>query len=285
MKKGVTERGVILSYKRELQVLGYAKMTVFRKVRAVLNFKAFINKNYLLIEEKEIEIYVDYLHKTKGLHSCTIEHYYHDLEQFYLYLERENILLKNPFNYYKLSILKESKTARSIVNQEEIRELYQVVKTEKERILLHLSYGCGLRAKELERVNIEDVLIIEKLLKVEKGKNNKHRVIPLAASMVKDFRVYLEWRLDEKVQTQSLLLNERGNRLRAYTARTILQKVLKRTTIIKPITLHSLRHSIATHLLENGMKAEQVQHFLGHKQLETTEIYTRVSQAQLKKLQ
>jgi len=148
-----------------------------------------------------------------------------------------------------------------------------------------LCYGCGLRAKELERINIEDVLISQQLIKVVQGKNNQHRIIPIPTTLLQDITTYLKYRNKQNTITKALLLNKKGDRLKAYTARGILQELLQQTPITKTITLHSLRHSIATHLLQNGIKAEHVQTFLGHKQLETTELYTRITKEQLKNLQ
>ena len=131
-------------------------------------------------------------------------------------------------------------------------------------------------------------MLTQKLIKVEKGKNNQHRIVPITNLMVKDFTTYLEFRNKQLVTTNALLINKKENRLKAYTARVILQKTIQRSQILlkdnRIITLHSLRHSIATHLLENGISTSYVQQFLGHKQLETTETYVRIHKEQLKKL-
>ncbi|MCX2765094.1 tyrosine-type recombinase/integrase [Aquimarina muelleri] len=122
-------------------------------------------------------------------------------------------------------------------------------------------------------------------MKVAKGKNSQYRVIPIPTTILKDITTYVKHRNKQSTTTKALLLNQKGERLKAYTARNILQGLLEQTPITKTITLHSLRHSIATHLLQNGIKVEYVQEFLGHKQLETTEVYTRITKEQLKNLQ
>lgn len=284
MKKETTDRELLTSYQLELYTIGYVKHTVFTKIRNLINFKAFTQKAYKEVTEEDLQYFIIHLHN-KELHSNTIQHYYNSIQQFFVYLERETILTKNPCNYYDLQLIKQAKTPREIVTQQEIKILYQQAITPNEEMILHLCYGCGLRAKELERINIEDVLVQQQFIKVAKGKNNQHRIIPIPKTLLININNYVAYRNLQTANTNALLINKKEDRLKAYTARTILQGILKRTTITKNITLHSLRHSIATHLLENGMKAEQVQQFLGHKQLETTETYTRIHKNQLKNLQ
>ena len=284
MKKETTDRELLTSYKLELYTIGYVKSTVFTKIRNLINFKAFTQKEYTQTTKKELQYFIIHLHN-KELHTNTIQHYYTSIQQFFVYLEREAILIKNPCNYYNLQLIKQPKTPREIVTQEEVKILYQQAITPNEKMILNLCYGCGLRAKELERINMEDILVQQQLIKVVKGKNNQHRIIPIPKTLLIKINNYLEYRNLQTTNTNALLVNKRENRLKGYTARTILQEILKRTTITKNITLHSLRHSIATHLLENGIKAEQVQQFLGHKQLETTETYVRIHKNQLKNLQ
>jgi len=284
MKKESTDSQLLTSYQLELHTLGYVKFTVFTKIRNLINFKDFIGKEYRTITETDLHFFSIHL-QNKQLHSNTIQHYYNSIEQFFVYLQREDVIKKNPCNFYDLQLIKQPKKTREILSQYQVKQLYNVAEKGKETIVLHLCYGCGLRAKELERINIEDLLLSRQLLKVVKGKNNQHRTIPISAIMIKDISNYLQYRNQQEVATNALLLNKKGKRLKAYTARTVLQKIVQRTTITKVITLHSLRHSIATHLLENGMKVAYVQQFLGHRQLETTEIYTRISKYQLKQLE
>lgn len=284
MEKELTDRQLLTSYKQELDTLGYTPQTVFAKIRNLINFKIITQKPYQETTETALEFYCIYLQK-KELHSNTIKHYYHNVSQFFIYLEREHIISKNPFNFYDLQLIKQAKNTREIINQQEVKQLYKVAKKGKQTLLLHLCYGCGLRAKELEQINIEDVLLTKQLIKVAKGKNSQYRVIPIPTTILKDITTYVKNRNKQNTRTKALLLNQKGERLKAYTARSILQGLLEQTLITKTITLHSLRHSIATHLLQNGIKVEYVQEFLGHKQLETTEVYTRITKEQLKNLQ
>lgn len=283
MRNKTTDSELLTSYRQELYTIGYVKNTILTKIRNLIVFKEFTRKGYKEITETDLHYFIVHL-QNKELHSSTIQHYYSSIEQFFVYLQREQVITRNPCNYYELQLIKQPKTAREIVSEEEVHELYKNTVTPNEKMILHLCYGCGLRAKELERINSEAIVLPQQFIKVVKGKNNQHRIVPIPQTLVVDFIHYVSYREQQKANTNALLLNKKGNRLKAYTARTLLQDILKRTSITKVITLHSLRHSIATHLLANGMKAESVQQFLGHKQLETTETYTRIRKYQLKQL-
>ena len=278
-----TDRELLTSYRQELYTIGYVNNTIFTKISNLIHFREFTRKTYRETTETDLHYFTVHL-QNKELHSSTIQHYYSSIEQFFVYLERVQVITRNPCNYYELHLIKQPKKARDIVSEEQVHQLYTNAVTRNEKMILHLCYGCGLRAKELERINSEAIVLPQQFIKVVKGKNNQHRIVPIPKTLVVDFVHYLTYREKQKTNTHALLLNNKGNRLKAYTARTILQGILKRTEITKTITLHSLRHSIATHLLANGMKAESVQQFLGHKQLETTETYTRIRKYQLKQL-
>ncbi|MEN0050187.1 MAG: tyrosine-type recombinase/integrase, partial [Bacteroidota bacterium] len=169
----------------------------------------------------------------------------------------------------------------------------------QERAILSLAYGCGLRASELEKCNIKDVRLKDKLLIVPEGKNKKRRVVPMSKGVAKDLGdyFYLErdrlkmgraFKLYDADNRFAFMLHNQGGRMRRWTYNKYLKAIIERSEnqIIKDkqISLHNLRHSIATHLIEQGVALEQVRLFLGHSQLETTQIYTRISQEQINKL-
>ncbi len=193
----------------------------------------------------------------------------------------------------------QSSEERNVLTQEEMKQLYEAVTTAQEKAILSLAYGCGLRAAELENCNIEDIKLREKILIVPKGKGNKRRVVPLSNGVVKDLSNYYynerealttgrDYLLDEASNSKAFMLHSRGGRMKDDTYNKHLKAMIERTKneVIKEkqITMHNLRHSIATHLLEQGIAVEQVRIFLGHSQLETTQIYTHINKNQLEKL-
>lgn len=205
----------------------------------------------------------------------------------------------NPCSVLKFYYPKDEGSARNIATRQEIGQLYEVCGTAQQRAILSLAYGCGLRAAELENCDIEDVRLREKILIVPKGKGNKRRVIPLSNGVVKDLSNYYynerealtkgrDYLLDEAGNSRAFMLHSRGGRMHDDTYNKHLKALIERTGNKelqgKQITIHSLRHSIATHLLEQGIPVEQVRLFLGHSQLETTQIYTHINKHQMKKL-
>ena len=216
------------------------------------------------------------------------------IRDLFTMLQTDGRLEINPCSTLKFPYPKHSEE-RTVLSQQEIKELYEVTQTVQERALLSLAYGCGLRASELTQCNIEDVRLREKILIVPKGKGNKRRIVPLSNGVVKDLSDYyynereeLTKGRDYKSNNQAFMLHIRGGRMEKYTCNKYLKRIIERTQnqsiIEKKISLHNLRHSIASHLIEQGIPMEQVRLFLGHSQLETTQIYTHINRNQLEKL-
>ena len=168
---------------------------------------------------------------------------------------------------------------RMALTQAEIKQLYAACETIRERLILALAYGCGLRASELELLDVGDVNLAERRLVVRRGKNGKRRLIPLSAGVASELV-----RRVKGDQDGPFLLHDRGGRMRVYTANKRLREIAKRAGMKSSISLHVLRHSIATHLLENGLGLDQVRLFLGHRKAATTEVYTHINTSQLRRL-
>ncbi len=188
-----------------------------------------------------------------------------------------------------LSIKLEMSNEREVLEKEEISGLYTVCKDEQERAILGLFYGCGLRRKEAEMLNLRDVDFRGSWLYVRSGKGKKRRVIPLASSLVIDFKKYVydqrplqQTERTKAVDQKAFMLNKAGRRMKGGSYWKYFKRLLKKSKVKKVVSLHNLRHSIASHLLESGMSIEEVRDFLGHDHLETTQIYTRVKTEQLK---
>jgi len=150
--------------------------------------------------------------------------------------------------------------------------------------MLNIFYGCGLRASEGAALNINDILFEKELVYVRKGKNYRERYVPLSKQVKKDLKDYITGQRNDLLnggKTEALLLGRRGqrwgfggmyNRLQLIKNQTNDEKLKQKT-----FGLHILRHSIATHLLQSGMKLEYISRFLGHKSLETTQKYTHLA--------
>lgn len=250
---------------------------------------------------KQIADYYQYISQRPSkkdggtLHPRTTHGHMRIIRDLFIMLQNEDRVKTNPCSTLKFPYPKDEEPHRAILTQEEIRQLYQATETAQERAILSLAYGCGLRVGELTRCNIEDIRLREKILIVPQGKGNKRRVVPMSSGVVKDLADYyynerqpLTSGRDYKAKDRAFMLHSRGGRMRKHTYNDYLKKIIDRTenqeVKDKQITIHNLRHSIASHLLEQGIPVEQVRQFLGHSQLETTQIYTHISRKQLQNL-
>ncbi|HSO88351.1 MAG TPA: tyrosine-type recombinase/integrase, partial [Draconibacterium sp.] len=169
----------------------------------------------------------------------------------------------------------------NVLSKEEIKAILQAPTNLKHRAMLSLIYACGLRRSELLNLKPTDVDSKRGLLIIRNAKGRKDRVAPLPEMMIKMLRQYYlkfkpkhwlfeGWNVGEKYSAQSL--------------QKVLKNALPLAKVKKPVTLHWLRHSYATHLLESGTDLRYIQEILGHKNSKTTEIYTHVSNKELQKI-
>ena len=281
-------------YYNYLQIKGYTQETARKRYNDVREFLEFADKNYKEIKEKDVLKYYDYLKQrpnkitgTGTLKPNTILQNILSIAGFYEMLfelgklpELLQINIQYPKNY-------ENDFVREILTQSEIQQIYNLA-DEKEKVILNLAYGCGLRVAELVAVNKEDLHLKENLLIVPKGKFSKRRIIPITEKVKKEIEFFVSNENKNAQDKNAVVLNNKGFRMQEWTYNSTLKSLLKKIKIseerIKKISIHSLRHSIATHLLENGMELEKVRDFLGHSQLETTEIYTHINKNQLNNL-
>jgi integrase/recombinase XerD len=273
----------INDFRRELLNLGYSKTVVDNYPKYAQKLLEYTKEIALKITDQHIKNYYQYL-KTKPSRitkkTISESHIYSQLlavKLYFDYLERTKTIKQNP---YTLRIKQATKNERIVFTQEEIQLLYKNTQNLEEKTILHLCYGCGLRRSEAQDLNIKDVNFEQKLLFVRKGKGKKRRVIPLTESIVQDLKDYYSYtEIVRNENEESFLVNINGSKMKGENVYDLFKKLLKRTQSLKPenYCLHSLRHSIATHLLENEMSIEMVRDFLGHSQLGTTQIYTRIN--------
>lgn len=183
----------------------------------------------------------------------------------------------------------EANNERVALTQAQVEQLYNACQTAREQAMLSVLYGCGLRVGEAVRMNVADVRFGEGIVIVEHGKGGRRRTVPMSGQVAEDLRQYIAsdrgwWLQLGDRQTPALIVGDRGERMQKWTYNKRLRKLGKRAGLEHKLTCHLLRHAIATHLLQRGLAMQQVQLFLGHAWLETTQTYTHVSAAMLKKL-
>ncbi len=284
--------------------LGYTAETCIARRLQVEEFLSWLEqkgkRQIEAIKKEDIEVYYAYLQSRPNkqgngtLSNKTTFGYIKSVVKLFGMLQKQGVINIDPTSTLKLTYPKTT-TEKTVLNQAEITQLYEATQTAQERAILSLAYGCGIRVGEMVKCNIEDVRLREKLLVVNKGKGNKRRLVPMTASVVKDLSEYyhqeravLALEGNHNNNERAFILNMRGRRMQKGTYNKHLKIIITRTEIesikSKNITIHNLRHSIATHLVEQGMPIEQVRQFLGHSQLETTQVYTHIRQSLINRL-
>ena len=146
-------------------------------------------------------------------------------------------------------------------------------------MMLSVFYGCGVRRNEGVHIKVQDVLEHQNLLFIRTGKGYRERYVPMVGSVKKDIVDYLITARPMMMGSQkneALFIGVNGRPLKGSSLYERLKKLVKKSRIKKKVGLHTLRHSIATHLLLNGMKLSEIAKFLGHQSLESTQIYTHL---------
>jgi integrase/recombinase XerD len=279
----------LYNFRIELQNLGYSKGVINNYPKYAQNLLNYNKVSAEKTTENQIKEYYDYLKtkpKSNGKGIISQSHVHSQLlaiRLFFEYLQRLGKIKRNP---YTLKVKSPVNNPRNILTQNEIQVLYKTAQNLEEKTILHLCYGCGLRRSEAQDLNIKDVSFEQKLLFVRKGKGKKRRVIPITEKITNDLQdYYKQSELYRNENQEAFFITHQGNRITGTTIYETFKKLLEKTKINTPeknICLHSLRHSIATHLLENEMSIEMVRNFLGHQNLKTTQIYTRVTNLKLK---
>lgn len=219
-----------------------------------------------------------------ALSEMMIHHYVYALKTFFTWLEITEQTDYNPISGMKFK--RPTQNGREPLSRQEVKQLFEAATSGKETALLHLFYSCGLRRSEGEALNIADVRYKEQLLYVRAGKGAKRRVVPMTAAVAKELETYwLQERCGHAAkkikEEEAFMLNRIGNRMSGAGYNDLFKVLAGRAGLSPDITLHHLRHSIATHLLQSGMSLEYVRDFLGHYHLETTQLYARPSAEQL----
>jgi len=289
---------IVIAYLEWLEALNYESKnakTGTRKVQDFLNY--LLKKDIQEIEQikpGQIRNYFNELSQRiskitgKALSTNTLKTYQRELRRFSRYLLEtdQGHLEINPQN----ENYEQNQTEKIIFTSEEIKKLYAACGDDelgiRDRAMLSVYYGCGLRRTEGINLEIKDVQFTRGILHVRKGKNYKERYVPMASGVITDLMEYSllsRTKLSNDKSGNSFFVSYRGYALGAESMSTRFNKLKAAAGIEKSGSLHSLRHSIATHLLQKGMSLEQIAKFLGHSCLESTQIYTHLSSEALAK--
>ena len=241
--------------------------------------------NLLDAGEKELNIYLDFL-RPSGKSPATVTRHIATMKRFYQYFFAAGEVIQNPAaslvgekTEKKLPQILTSKEVELLLEQPECTD----AKGYRDRAMLELLYATGIRVTELISLNVSDVSLAVGVIRCRK--KDKERVIPLYPKAVKALAEYMEFIRPQMIATpdeQSLFVNVNGERMTRQGFWKIVKTYQAKAHIEKDITPHTLRHSFAAHLLENGADLRSIQEMLGHSDLSSTQIYAHIVKKQLK---
>ena len=288
------------SFKDWLDVLGYSKSTVYNLPNHLREFFYFLerngHKNLDHVTTKLVKEYYEELshrsndRKGGGLSKSFLNKHQQTLKKFLEYLNEHHANIK--FGVHLRSEKIDNHTLqKDILTQDEVKLLFEACEvthmTEhfrvRDKAILVLLYSCGLRRNEAIQVDTSDILFEKGCIHVRHGKNYKERYVPVNEynlQLLEDYLYEARPEFIKNYQTDALLLSQLGLRIgnltMAHRVTAIVEASDEETIIQKHITPHSLRHSIATHLMQNDVPIQSISQFLGHSSLESTQIYTHL---------
>lgn len=250
---------------RELRLRRYSYRTqkiYFRCVREYLHFK---RSNLEKVDRANIEDFI--LGKEqKQLASSTLNLYLNSLKFFYRHIVKSSINIDIKF-------AKRRKRLPEVLEREEVRSILSVISNKKHHLMLSLAYGAGLRVGEVVSLRVGDLDFERRKIHLKNAKGGRDRITILPKTLVASLDTFTRGKNGEEFVFES----ERGGGLSVRTAQKVFEKAVAFVGIKRGVTFHSLRHSFATHLLEDGTDIRFIQSLLGHKNIKTTQIYTRVT--------
>lgn len=296
------------SFKEWLSIIGYAETTVNTIPIHLREFFYYLEKQHItqlsqLTSNKAYQ-FISHIKSRKSertgtaLSAASINKIILSINLFVKYVNTtgKHILDITPRK------IENDTTERNILTQEEIKALYESTYEpqrqnskamgQRDRAIIAIFYGCGLRKEEGTRLNLNDIDTYKGLVFVKKAKGNKQRYVPIATKHLEDIKKYIEegrnWFLLEhkavfyykqgvkkqNTDDEAFFLNMEGKRMNSFYQRIAFMK--ERSGIEKEFSTHTFRHSIATHLLQSGMPIEEIAKFLGHSSLDSTQIYTHI---------
>ncbi|MDG4655684.1 site-specific tyrosine recombinase XerD [Ectobacillus antri] len=272
VEKGLAQN-TIVAYERDLK--GYIQY--IQKVEQVVSWQE--------VKRSHIVAFLHHL-KMQNKSSKTLARHIASVRSFHQFMLREHIAEHDPSVHIETP--QAERKLPKVLSVAEVEGLLQAPDNTpfgiRDKAMLELLYATGLRVSELIQLDLADVHITMGFVRCV-GKGNKERIIPLGRLATEAISTYIERgraSLVGKYTTNALFLNHQGNRLTRQGFWKILKKLAQKANIQKDLTPHTLRHSFATHLLENGADLRAVQEMLGHADISTTQIYTHVSKVRLK---
>ena len=259
--------------------------------RDIEDFLTFCNDrriSYLEITYPDAQSYLVYLYEEKNNQASSVSRKISAIRRFYQYLSNQNITQNSSFSLLKLP--KKEKKLPKFFAYNELEELFCIPNQstplgQRDALILEMLYATGIRVSELVGIEIEDIHLVDKTIHIL-GKGNKERIVYFNQATANRLKKYLAdgRKILNQEQLSFLFLNQHGGQLTTRGVEDILERIIQKTSLNKHISPHMIRHSFATHLLNEGCDLLSVQQLLGHESLSATSIYTHVTTDRLKEV-
>jgi len=250
----------------------YSQKTIESYLGCLKDYFLFLRADYEKINEEKIREFL--LNKqSKSYSPQTINLFLNAIKFFY------RDVVKNPHKVL-IKFAKRSLKLPIVLSRKEVENLIHSARNMKHRIILALAYGSGLRLSEVRSLRVKDIDFEELTIHIKNAKGKKDRITIVPEKLKND----LEKAIALKNADELIFESNRGGKMSDRSLQKIFEQALKSAGIKKAATFHSLRHSFATHLLENGVDVRYVQELLGHQNIRTTQIYTHVTNPSVKNI-
>jgi integrase/recombinase XerD len=283
-------RYIIASFKEWLQTIGYSEQTVYQLPNYIQEFLFYAeSKGYAGLYQINNDLIKEHYYKLKersnkrrtgGLSNSYLNKHLQALPKLDIQTEEDNQEITDILTQAEIKQIFEVTNLPYEQKKNDKGIVYYEAMQLRDRAMLTAFYSCGMRRNEVVHLDISDIVFEKQVLHVRKGKNYKERVVPITKQSLQYLENYLydarPYFCNDK--NEAFFVTHSGKRLGGTMMLRRLQQLIQltgnATLQSKDIHLHTLRHSIATHLLQNGMKLERIKDFLGHSSLESTQIYT-----------
>ena len=266
----------------------YTRNNYQRDIEDFLTFCSERKISYQVLTYPEAQSYLVYLYEEKKNQASSVSRKISAIRRFYQYLSNQNIVQNSSFSLLKLP--KKEKKLPKFFAYNELEELFCIPDQstplgQRDAVILEMLYATGIRVSELVGIEVEDIHLADKTIHIL-GKGNKERIVYFNQATFNRLKKYLAdgRKILNQKQLSFLLLNQHGGKLTARGVEDILERIIQKTSLNKHISPHMIRHSFATHLLNEGCDLLSVQQLLGHESLSATSIYTHVTTDRLKEV-
>ena len=254
--------------KSKLYIRNYSPRTIASYISSLNNFAEWlIQEKVNQVTDKEVEKYLYHLKKNRNRSISGMKQTVASLKILFT-----DILKKEIPDSLNIRFRKEEKIP-VVLSEEEVAAVIKAVNNLKHKVILMTIYSAGLRLSECLALTVADMDFDRNQIRIRQGKGKKDRQTVLSQTLLSEMKDYLI-KFCPKI---FLFEGQKGGRYSASSVQAIMKRAVKKSGIKKHATVHTLRHSFATHLLENGTDIRFIQELLGHKRLETTQIYTHIS--------